>query len=149
MNFKTTVILFIVLVVVGGYVFFTSDRDTKPKKSEEHKLVDVAAADVSKVTITDAAGKRTVLEKAGRDWRLTEPLNAPAETRDVTDLIDALIAMKSNNQLDPKEAAASKIGLEKPQVTAYTPASPARMKLRSSPRMCSINWIVRPPRFGS
>jgi hypothetical protein len=117
MNFKTTVILFIVLVVVGGYVFFTSDRDTKPKKSEEHKLVDVAAADVSKVTITDATGKRTVLEKAGRDWRLIEPLNAPAETRDVTDLIDALIAMKSNNQLDPKEAAASKIGLEKPQST--------------------------------
>jgi hypothetical protein len=136
MNFKTTVILFVVLVVVGGYVFFTSDRDTKRKKAEEHKLVDIpAAADVTRLAITDAAGKKTVLERAGKDWRLVEPLNAPAEARDVTDLIDALISMKSNNQLDPKEAAASKIGLEKPQSTVELTAGEKTTQVQFGDRL--------------
>src|SRR5437879_3995471 len=69
MNFKTTVILLILLAAVGGYLFFTRDSgEPKPKKHEEHKLLDVAStSDVSKVTVSPAAGKPTTLEKKGKD----------------------------------------------------------------------------------
>ena len=118
MNFKTTVVLLVLVILLGGYVFFTRDQDTTPKKSEEHKLVDVSASsDVSKLVITDASGKKTVLQKTGKDWRLLEPVNALAESSDVNALVDSLVSMKSNSQLDPKEAAGSKLGLDKPQFT--------------------------------
>src|SRR5205085_2064407 len=99
MNFKTTVILFVVLIVLGGFVFFTKDKDNTPKKIEEHKLLDISStADVNKLVITDAAGKKTILERSGKDWRMLQPVNAPAESTDINSLVDSLVSMKSNNQ---------------------------------------------------
>jgi len=36
--------------------------------------------DLTKVAITPAGGKRMVLEKSGAEWKLTEPVSAPADT---------------------------------------------------------------------
>src|SRR5947209_5268478 len=119
MNFKTTVVLIIVLAAVGVYLFFTRDAGSdKTKKQEEHKLLAIdQSGDVSKVTIAPSSGKATILQKTGKDWRLIEPLNAPADTTEVTTLLDSLVNLKSTAQLDSREAASAKTGLDKPQFT--------------------------------
>jgi hypothetical protein len=124
MNFKTTAILLVLLLAVGGYLFFTRESENGPKQQEEHKLVDIArASDVEKVVINSADGKRTVLQKQGKDWRLTEPVSALADDNDVNTMVENLVSMKSNNQLDPKDAPGSKTGLDKPQYTVELTAS--------------------------
>src|SRR5437016_3830665 len=117
MNFKTTLILIICLAVVGGYLFFTRDSGTdKPRKQEEHKLLAIdQSTDVSKLTIASGSGKPTILQKSAKDWRLLEPLNAPADATEVNSLLDSLVNLKSTAQLDPKEAASARTGLDKPQ----------------------------------
>lgn len=115
MNIKTTVILAVLLLAVGGYMFFTRDTGTgEPKKVEEHKLVDVASAsDVTKLVITPADGKPITIEKKGADWRLTQPVDAAADQAEVTGVIDGIINLKATNEVDANSGAHT--GLEKPQ----------------------------------
>lgn len=112
MNIKTTVILAVLLLGVGAYMFFTRDTGTEPKKFEEHKLIDVSIADVNKLTVTSADGKAMTLEKKASDWRMTQPVDAPADSTEVTGLIDSLINLKATNEVD---AGAPNTGLDKPQ----------------------------------
>ena len=142
MNFKTTVILFVLLVGIGGYVFFTQDKDNAPKKPEEHKLVDLSgSADVSKLVITDAAGKKIVLQRSGKDWRLVEPVNALADATEVNALVDSLVSMKSNNQLDSKEASGPKTGLDKPAFTIDLTAKDKAMQVQFGDRLVVGNGV--------
>ncbi len=124
MNFKTTILLVVLLALVGGYLFVTRDKGEAETKTEEHSLVDVKKDDVSKVVITPADGKQIVLEKSaakpvtktmmnatgGADWRLTQPVNALADAAEVTGLLDAVIGLKSAAQ-----TTAGGTGLDKPQ----------------------------------
>src|SRR3954469_11082726 len=107
MNFKTTLVLIVLLAVVGGYLFFTRDSGgDKPRKQEEHKLLSIdQSTDVSKVAIVPSTGKPTILQKNSKDWRIAEPLAAPADPAEVTTLLDSLVNLKSTAQLDSKEAA--------------------------------------------
>jgi hypothetical protein len=119
MNFKTTAILFVLLLVIGGYLLFTREKEGGGGgEKKEHKLVDVSnASDVNKVVISAADGKKVVLQKSGKDWRMVEPVSAPADDQEVSSTIESVVSLKSNNQLDPKEATPSKTGLDKPQYT--------------------------------
>jgi hypothetical protein len=118
MNFKTTAILFVLLLVIGGYLLFTREKEGGGGDKKEHKLIDVSgAADVNKVVISAADGKKVVLQKSGKDWRMVEPVSAPADDQEVSSTIESVVSLKSNNQLDPKEATPAKTGLDKPQYT--------------------------------
>jgi hypothetical protein len=110
MNTKTPIILLVLLVLAGGYWFFTRDKE-ESTKPQEHKLIDLASSDVNSVTITPSEGKQIVLKKTGSDWRMTQPVDAPADNDQVTGLIDGIINLKSTNEVD----SASGTGLDKPQ----------------------------------
>ena len=141
MNFKTTVILIILLAATGGYLFFTRESgEAKPKTQEARKLLDIAAAgDVTKVAIAPKDGKPMAMEKTGKDWRLTEPLAAPADSTEATGLIDSLVNLVSTAQLNSQEAASAKTGLDKPQFTVSLTAGSKTIKLLIGDRMAVGN----------
>ena len=88
MNIKTTATLFIIAVALGMYIFATSEHGSSKKElHEQHQLVDFASVnDVAKVVMTDAAGKKTTLEKTDKKWRLTDPVNAAADDTEAATL---------------------------------------------------------------
>jgi hypothetical protein len=121
MNFKTTILLLIVLVGIGAYVIFThhpgesTDQTPQPPAAQGTKLTDLTADYVSKVSIKPASGAEIVLQKTGSDWRLTSPVAAPADTGAVSTLIGAFVDLRSTGQLTADQKSAA--GLDQPPYT--------------------------------
>ncbi len=141
MNFKTTVILLFLLAAAGGYLFFTRDTgESKPKQLEAHRLLEISqASDVTRVVIAPAVGQSMAMEKSGKDWRLTEPLAAPADTTEATGLVDSLVNLVSTAQLDSRESGSARTGLDKPQFTVTLTVGGKVTKLLIGDRMAVGN----------
>src|SRR5512133_639534 len=121
MNFKTTLILLVILAGLGAYIFFAKSGSESGPKTEvtktenERKLFDVQSTDISKITVTPADGKRMALEKSGGNWKLTEPVAAPAETFEVDSLARALAELKSHGTVNASAGDAKATGLDNPR----------------------------------
>lgn len=121
MNFKTTVILMILLLGVGIYVIvdrLNSDKNPVETTTDTQKIFDVKNKDdVNSLTIKSADGSEIVLTKVDNKWRMTKPVEAAAEGWQVDSLVDDLISLKSEGQVDPKDK-----GLEKPKLNVEVSA---------------------------
>lgn len=123
MNFKTTIVLVVLLLAAGLAVLFTRDGGTDPATGgagdteqvarQQRLLPDVQPADVTRLTIAAADGKKTTLEKSGANWRLVEPVAAPAQAFEVDSLVRAIANLESTNTVAPDPS----MGLEKPRYT--------------------------------
>jgi hypothetical protein len=115
MNFKTTLILLVLLVLVGGYVAYDRlgghDKDAAETSADSKKLFDVKnPEDVNSLTIRSADGSEIVLAKVDTKWRMTKPVDAAAEGWQVDGLVRDLLALESRGTVDTKET-----GLDKPK----------------------------------
>jgi hypothetical protein len=121
MNFKTTILLLIVLAGIGAYVIVThnsgpsADQTPQPSAAQGAKLIDLSADSVARISIKPANGSEIVLEKAGSDWKLTKPTVAPADPSAVSALVGALVDLRSTSQLPADQKAAA--GLDQPPYT--------------------------------
>src|SRR6266481_5558325 len=121
MNFRTTLLLLVLVVAAGIVVFVTNKKapeggeNAEKTSGAEHKLMDVDSKDVTRIAITNAEGKRTVLEKTGSNWSLVEPVKAGAKDFEVESLLSALTALQSRGQVDPSQKSAG--GLDHPSFT--------------------------------
>src|SRR3954463_15083552 len=101
MNFKTTIVLVILLLVGGAVVLFTQSREKtageKSVESQQKILADVQPTNVNKLVITPADGAKISLAKTGATWRLVEPVSAPAESFEVDGLVRAITSIESTN----------------------------------------------------
>ena len=118
MNFKTTVVLLVLLVIAFGALFFVREKEGDgggEVEESRQKLFDVAATDVNKLIVSAADGKRMALEKAAENkWRMTEPVNAPAESFEVDSLVRAVTELESRGKVTGSTANAEATGLAKP-----------------------------------
>src|SRR4051794_40404130 len=117
MNFKTTLILLLLLVAAGGYVAWDRVRSADKDKVETvatdtKKLFDLKNKDdVTSLTITSDGGNQIVLTKAADNkWRMTKPVEAAAEAWQVDGLVRELVDLESTATVDPKDK-----GLDKPK----------------------------------
>src|SRR5580658_3900356 len=120
MNFKTTFVLLVALIVVGVMFYFNVNRSAptavpdaeQPAAGEGPKLVDLSSNDVSSITITDADGNRTAVHKEGASWRMTEPVAAGAVDWQTQDLIRTICDLRSQGK---PNTTPSDAGLDKPK----------------------------------
>jgi hypothetical protein len=122
MNFKTTGVLIVALVVLCGMWWFTrSGQKTSqeiappllPEAGAGPRLMDLDSAKVNRLTIVDAAGGRTSLQRTGDQWRLLEPVDAPAATWGARSLVATIVELRSRGRPAADPGAAS--GLAKPR----------------------------------
>ena len=120
MNFKTTLVLIVLLAVAAIALFVTNRKgdtesaDTTTTAGEGKKLIDVASDKVTKVTVAPSIGEKFTLEKTGTDWRLTEPVSAPAESFAVDSLVRAVTDARSRGALEGADATSDATGLANP-----------------------------------
>ena len=138
MNFKSTAVLLVLLLAVGGYVLFTRDKGTPNEVVPTpvvHTVLDVKSADVSAVTVTGPDGKVVVaMEKANDAWRLTQPVKAAADSYKASSLVDDLTTnLKSTNVI--KAADVAHTGLDHPQFTVDVTANGRATKLALGDRL--------------
>ena len=114
MNFKTTILLLVVLAAVGAYFAVEHFKGQSPQTTTQNtgKLLDIDSSNVKQVSITQPDGRKIALEKSGAQWRLTDPVNAPADTFAVEELLRQVTSLTPRGQL-PADQKAS-VGLDHP-----------------------------------
>ncbi len=92
MKLKTTLVLVAVFTALLVLVIYFDSKGEKTKAAEEktNTLIDIAAADVRKVALSRGL-ETIVIERDGAGaWRLTSPLEAPADDAEVTGFVGSL-----------------------------------------------------------
>jgi hypothetical protein len=114
MNFKTTILLLVLLAAVGAYfaIEHFKGQTAQPPTQTTGKLLDIDSNNVKQVVITQPDGKKIALEKSGLQWRLTDPVNAPADSFAVDELLRQVTSLAPRGQL-PADQKAS-VGLDHP-----------------------------------
>ncbi|WP_428937547.1 DUF4340 domain-containing protein [Fontivita pretiosa] len=101
MNFKTTVILLVLLAVVALVLLLTRQTEPGAEKPTEARLLDIAAGDITRISFTADDGQTTTFEKSDGKWRLTQPVQAAAEEFAVSSLVDAIAGLNTRGRVDP------------------------------------------------
>ena len=115
MRFRSTIILVVLLLGLGAYVYWIE----YPKAQEEAKkktLIDFKADDATEVTLA-YPDREIALKKVGEEWRLTKPLDTLADTTTVKNLVNAIAECEVKKELTETSGDLSQYGLDKPLVT--------------------------------
>lgn len=125
MNIKTTVILLVVCLAVGLYVFIVEKPGQAPppvaKETVEKALFDPKPEGIDRVELT-RKGEPTITlvkEASGEEWDLETPIKAPARKYDAEGVIRAVAEMKYVKEFGAKDAErpSDKVsGLKEPSV---------------------------------
>jgi hypothetical protein len=132
MNFKTTVILLVLLAAAGAWLFFSHEPAPKTETTSTDqgaKLLDIDAKDVNQVVVTSSDGPSFTLQKTGSDWALTQPVQAPAETFEVDSLVRGFTDAVTHGQVDTSDTNALSTGLASPRfrVELVTPGKTVKL----------------------
>lgn len=125
MNFRLTISLAAVLIIVLTLVIFLQTRPTKVEKpKDETALIRPVPSEVTTIALLRAGEAKPALAfarvgtKAAEKWELTAPLKAPAETWRITSIASALKGLKYTDKFKPEAAGVKSleyIGLDKPR----------------------------------
>lgn len=135
MRFRTTLILAAVFAGLLAYAFLVEE----PKRVEESKkktLLSEKGDDVTGVTLT-FADREIVLKKVDGNWRLAAPLDAPADTVAVSNIVNAVVQAEVTKDLGDAGGKLGQYGLEPPFVrvtlTSKEKALPAVLVGKTTP----------------
>ena len=122
MNFRTTLIIIVLLVGIGGayYLFFQepSDKAVDNEKPPIHEVYGVTRDAVQQVEIAfaDAAYQDLKLVKDTTDnWQFAKPFQADADSEKVSQMLDDILNKRVKQTLEVTELA--QYGLEAPSIT--------------------------------
>lgn len=119
---RTTLILVLLAMVLGGFVYFYEIRGaTQREEAKENKqrIFSFSADDVQSLTIKTAK-LNLDLERNSQPnpkWRLKSPVSEPANDAIVSYLMDLLVKGKSDRTLSIPTHQAGEFGLNQPQAT--------------------------------
>src|SRR2546425_8047007 len=114
MRFRTTLILVLLLIGLGGYVYWVE----VPKAEQEAKkqtLYDFKADDATEVSLV-YADHEIALKKSGEDWRITKPLDVAADATTVKNLVNAIAECEVKKTLTDASTDPAQYGLDHPFV---------------------------------
>jgi len=101
------------------------DKLDRPAKTyREAKVVHLAALDVRQLSIQKNQ-QALKLEKDGADWKIVEPIKAPADASAVSDLVNTLAALKAKSFADDPAEASELIGTTPQMVVTLSTVPPA------------------------
>lgn len=118
MNYKLTIGLLGILIVLGAYLYFwesNSGAGGDDKASTE--VLAFKAGDVNSIQVT-YQGKSTELKKEDSSWKLTKPEKAETEPYVVDGLVARIAPLNAVRVLAGTLEPMSTYGLETPQLTA-------------------------------
>ena len=123
MNFRNTLILVVIAVVVVAGVYFTEgQRDTaqdaaKTAGGQSVPVLDLKAADVTRLKVTDKDGKTVEAAREGGDWKLVAPTAAPGDTTRLDSAVRQVVETRATRKLEAKDVNLAELALDKPAFT--------------------------------
>ncbi|MBI3780443.1 MAG: DUF4340 domain-containing protein [candidate division NC10 bacterium] len=113
MRWRSLGVLALLLAVAAGAYYAL---EAKGKKSEDAKqLFQADEKDIEKISIKRGE-EHIVMTREGTGWRLTEPVQAKAETSEITSLLQTLLSAKEERTIDEQPKSLGEYGLEHPTI---------------------------------
>jgi hypothetical protein len=103
LNPRTTGILFLVAVLLGGVIWFSNRQEIEQKEAEDQakKLFgDLKAEQVEWITLRTSDGKDARLERRDGAWQLAAPIESPADAATADGLASALAGLVSESVIE-------------------------------------------------
>jgi len=89
MKLRTTIILLVLTVIIGGIAFWDYKKGTTTEQAKEKakRLLDIKAADVTAMELV-RSNETIVVEKADEHWEIKKPLAVKADDNAVSAILD-------------------------------------------------------------
>ncbi len=145
---RSTALLIIVLAALVGYLYYL-DRDGAPDPNAREKVfAEVATDDIEEVQIATANGTPARVQKTDGAWRLLEPVQAAADSTEMSSIVNSLASIDIQRVVDENAANVSQYGLEPAHVTvsfrAKGETEPRRLLLGEKTPAGSDVYAMRP-----
>jgi len=117
MKNRNLIILALVVVALGAYVFFYERHQlTTEEQAERSEKVfpDLERDRVTAVDVRNAHGEFR-MEKQGDDWQLVKPIDFPADSSSVGSVLSSVVNLKEERRLQPGEVDPAAYGLDAPE----------------------------------
>ena len=128
MKFRTTLILIVVFAGLLAFVLFFESK-SQAKKEGEDKLVDFPSADVEKITLKKEDGTITFRKDAKGEWLITEPLEAKADSTEVSRLAEDFSSLKFDRVVEKEGGDMAKYEIPKKELTLWYKSKPQPVKI--------------------
>lgn len=115
MNFRRTLLMLAVLLGLGGYIYFI-DLDKQQAEKDAKTLLGFDPEAVTQVALV-YPDRELHLARDDDGWKITEPVEARADTTTVDNLVKAVDQAEVSRTLDDLQADLALYGLNKPAVT--------------------------------
>lgn len=115
MRFRSTLVLLVLLVGLGGYLYFV-ELPRQREKEKKETLYSFAKDDVVSLHLA-YADREIELTKDGDTWRLTKPVSAAGDSVSVKSLVDAIASCEISKELGEAPDNLAAYGLDSPFVT--------------------------------
>ncbi len=124
MNPRVTLGLAALLVLVGVYIVAV-DRPQAQRAEQAKHLVQLSKTDVTAVILESPKGTVELMRRDATHWAITRPVQAPAASFSVTDLLDAAADLMPQRTLREAASDLAAYGLDKPtaKITLRTSAA--------------------------
>src|SRR5215470_9079897 len=119
MKFKSTGILFLVFIVLGGYVYFTEYRGQGEKQKKEEakkKAFQVDEKDITELTLTYPDRTISAVKKGDKQWEMTSPAGMDTDPEEWQLLASNIPRIEREDTVDPNAQDLTPFGLKDPVV---------------------------------
>ncbi|TAJ33342.1 MAG: DUF4340 domain-containing protein [Nitrospirae bacterium] len=127
-----TILMALVLAGLAAYVFWIelpSERRQTQDEVQDKRLLSISEHEITGLTVRTVVGEVVLELDQTRAWRITAPLKADADPREVEALLRALTLGKVSRVVEEKAAALAPFGLEHPSAVLTVKAGPRQETL--------------------
>jgi hypothetical protein len=121
MSYKTTIVIAILVLLLGGYAYwfeYKGGQKKEEQKEKEKTLFEVKKEDVTRIQIDGLDPKPVILAPSGKDaWSLNQPLQARADQGSVDRILSAFEKVKYKEVIEEQSKNLSSYELDKPKMT--------------------------------
>ena len=114
---KSTIAAVVVLVALGGYIYFYEwDTPAGGADEKEKVLTGVQSDAIEEVQIKAASGETSRVTKTGDGWQIVEPTKAEADASELSAVTSNLSSLEVQRVVDENPADLARYGLNPPRV---------------------------------
>lgn len=114
---KSTLILFVVLVGLGAYIYFVDSKQPLGDQTTKEKVfAGVNPDDIEELEIKAEDGERSQLKKEGEAWTIVSPITATSDAGELSSLTGALADTSVESVIDERPVDVKPFGLDPPRI---------------------------------
>jgi Domain of unknown function (DUF4340) len=112
----STLVLLVVLIGLGGYIYFTGAKPADTGSKQEKVFAGVDADKVQEIKVKSESGDATTLKKEGGAWKIVAPVSAAASDADAQGIANTIGSLEIDRVVDENPADLKDYGLAQPRI---------------------------------